>query len=132
MMKIEFGVNSAIKTPEINALFMFDIAASSTPSMSSSTFKERERVSREPPPPHHQFGVVYVKTNGERGRLDFGGQLRLFHLGFDRDLSGLSLSTVFLIKKGTQPNHGTMPPMDITGEGSSPTTPAVQYFQWRS
>ena len=31
----------------------------------------------EPPPPHHQFGVVYVKTNGEKETFEFGGQALL-------------------------------------------------------
>ena len=45
-----------------------------------------------PPPPHHQFGVVYVKTNGERERLKFGGQAwpkwpdqDLIYIGFGFD-----------------------------------------------
>ena len=74
-MRIEFGVNSAIKTPQIEALFMFDIAARSTPSMSSSTFTERERVSMEPPPPHN---TIFNKAVGiTAGRTPLFFQLQM-------------------------------------------------------
>ena len=41
-----------------------------------SYHRHTERVSMEPPPHHHQVGVVYLKTDGrwrERERLEFWG-----------------------------------------------------------
>ena len=43
---------------------------------SMSYHRHTERVSMEPPPHHHQVGVVYLKTDGrwrERERLEFWG-----------------------------------------------------------